>query len=68
MAEGRVPWHVISAAQSIEDVEADIWKVVEKTLEQVKNGKQLGKMWDEGEYQATLAESQNGKENSAGAC
>jgi hypothetical protein len=66
MAEGRVPWHVISAAQSIEEVQADIWKVVEKTMEQVKNGKQLGKMWEEGEYQLTSTtdeDSESGKEN-----
>ena len=64
MAEGRVPWHVISAAQSIEAVQADIWKVVKKTLEHVKNGKPLGKMWEEGEYQAlSIEKSENGKEN-----
>lgn len=65
-AEGRVPWHVVSAAQSIDEVQADVWKVVEKTLEQVNNGKQLGKMWEQGDYQATsVCASQDGKENAA---
>ena len=64
-AEGRVPWHVISAAKSIEEVQADIWKIVEKTMEQVESGKHLGKMWEDGEYQATMATSQGDKENTA---
>ena len=63
-AEGRVPWHVLSAAKSIEEVQADIWSVVEKTLEQVSNGKELGKMWEEGEYQPTVSDT--GKENATG--
>lgn len=60
-AEGRVQWHVLSAAKSVEEVQADIWKVVEKTLEHVSNGKKLGKMWEEGEYQ--LSKPVTGKEN-----
>ena len=67
-SEGRVPWHVISAAQSIEEVQAEIWKIVEKTLDQVQNGKSLGKLWEEGDYQMTTKsaatlEDDNQKEN-----
>ena len=49
-AVGRVPWTVIDAAQTIEQVEADIQKVVEATLKGIANGKKLSKMWEEGEY------------------
>lgn len=63
-ADGRVPWHVVSAAQSIEEVKAEIWGIVEKTIQQVNNGKQLGKMWEGGEYQAKAKLPQEGeKEN-----
>ena len=57
---GRVPWHIISAAQSIQEVQRDIWRIVQKTLDQVRSGKTLGKLWEEGEYTATtLTESQD---------
>ena len=51
----RVPWHIVSAAQSIEQVQAEINKIVDKTLAQVQSGKQLGKLWEEGAYQATTS-------------
>jgi hypothetical protein len=68
--EGRVPWHFVSAAQTVEEVQADIYKIVEKTLE-VKNGKELGKLWEEGTYQLTTkptekddkTDMESGKEN-----
>jgi len=61
-AEGRVSWHVVSAAQSIEQVQADINSIVEKILEQVYNGKALGKLWEEGDYQMTTVNSKNDTE------
>ena len=68
LAEGRVPWHVVSAAQSVEAVHADICKIVQKTLAQVKTGnKKLGKLWEEGEYVASInskaVESEKENEN-----
>ena len=62
-SEGRVPWHVVSAAQSIEEVQADIWKIVEKTIEQVRNGKSLGKLWEEGDYQMTTTKNNNNQDS-----
>ena len=53
--EGRVPWHFVSAAQTVEEVQQDINKVVEKTLGKISSGKELGKLWEEGPYQMTLA-------------
>lgn len=46
----RVPWKFINAAQSMDQVESDIWKVVQETMKQVEEGKPLGKMWQDGEY------------------
>jgi len=46
-----VPWKVIDAAQTVEEVEADIWKAVQDAIEQVQQGKGLGKMWEDGEYE-----------------
>lgn len=48
--EGRVPWHIVNAAQSIEDVQNDINKIVEKTLKNVAQGKPLRNMWKDGEH------------------
>jgi dTMP kinase len=50
-ASGRVAWKFIDAAQSVEQVENDIWKAVEETIQAVKGSKALGKMWQDGEYE-----------------
>mmetsp|Transcript_12652 Transcript_12652/g.37285 ORF Transcript_12652/g.37285 Transcript_12652/m.37285 type:complete len:266 (-) Transcript_12652:155-952(-) len=48
---GRVPWHVINAARTVEEVQSDINKIVEKTLKDVSEGnKPMEKMWEEGHY------------------
>jgi thymidylate kinase len=31
--EGRVPWKIVNAAQTIEQVEADIWGIVSETID-----------------------------------
>jgi dTMP kinase len=46
----NIHWHMIDAAQSMDDVQRDINVAVMKTLDQVKAGKPLGKLWMEGEY------------------
>lgn len=43
--DGRIPWKIIDAAQSVEDVEKDIEDVVQETVELVENGKPLEKLW-----------------------
>jgi thymidylate kinase len=49
--QDQVPWHVIDAAQNVEAVELDIWKVVEPTIQSViGNSKPVGKMWEEGSF------------------
>jgi dTMP kinase len=50
MDRNSVPWTVINAAQSINDVQADIWTTVQATLAEVAKGKELKKMWDSGSY------------------
>jgi dTMP kinase len=50
-AEKRIPWHIVNAAQSVEEVQADINKIVESTLQNVNNGAPLYKMFQEGVYQ-----------------
>uniref|UniRef100_A0A6U3TMZ0 Thymidylate kinase n=1 Tax=Ditylum brightwellii TaxID=49249 RepID=A0A6U3TMZ0_9STRA len=49
--DARVPWHIIDASKSIEDVQANIWSVVSDTLNKVDDGKPLMKMWEEGHYE-----------------
>lgn len=61
--EGRIPWHFVSAARTVGEVEADIMNIVEKTLEQVKNGKELGKLWEEGPYEWTTEPSRSEEDN-----
>lgn len=46
----QVPWHVVNAAQTVEQVQADILTIVQATLQQVQDGKPLRKMWTDGEY------------------
>lgn len=47
----RIPWHIVNAAQSVEQVQADINKIVESTMQSVNNGAPLYKMFQEGVYQ-----------------
>lgn len=46
----KVDWYVVDASRTIEEVQSEINEIVTKTMEQVKNGKPLFKMFDEGEY------------------
>ncbi len=46
----EVPWHIVDAAQTVEDVQADINKIVAETIEKVSNGAPLRRMFEEGEY------------------
>jgi len=48
--DDRVPWHVVNAAQTIEQVQADILAIVEETVQQVYDGKPLPKLWTNGDY------------------
>ena len=45
-------WHIIDAAQSFEEVQAEIWQVVEKTLGEIGD-KPLQKLWEDGYYEPT---------------
>ena len=63
---GRVPWTVVDAAQSIEKVQADIWTIVQETMESVvATGKPLRSMWQEEPYdlELTSADDDDDKEN-----
>ena len=33
--DGRVPWYIVNAAQSIEDVESDIQRIIQQTLARI---------------------------------
>ena len=57
--EGKIDWNIIDASQSIEQVEASIWSVVEATVEAVRD-QPLKKMWEDG--QIDLSEKEE-KEN-----
>jgi len=48
--QGRVPWHIIDASKTVEEVTADIVSVVDATIKRVQEGKPLAKMWDEGDF------------------
>ncbi|GKY91487.1 hypothetical protein MPSEU_000120900 [Mayamaea pseudoterrestris] len=45
-----IPWYTIAAAQSMDQVEEEIYKAVQTTLSEVQQGKPLGKMWEHGAY------------------
>lgn len=48
--DGTVHWYTVSAAQSMDNVEADIYKAVQETVGRVQQGKPLQKMWEAGTY------------------
>eukprot|EP00978_Attheya_sp_CCMP212_P017343 scaffold46146_cov51-Attheya_sp.AAC.4 len=49
--EGQVPWHIVDASKSIEEVQTVINTIAENTLHQVhEENKPLYKMWECGEY------------------
>lgn len=58
-SEARVPWHLVDAAQSVEAVESDIWAIVQATMQKVKVGKPVYKMWQEGTYEWNVEEKEN---------
>jgi thymidylate kinase len=44
--EGKVPWYLVNAAQTIEEVQAEINEIVERTVAQVKDeDKPLQVLW-----------------------
>ena len=50
--DGRVPWHVVDASQSIEDVTDELVRIVNQTLKRVeRESSPLKRMWEEGEYE-----------------
>ena len=48
---GRVPWHVVDAAQSIEQVTEELVSIVTKTVKKVEEGAPLNRMFSEGVYE-----------------
>ncbi|KAL7523983.1 hypothetical protein ACHAXR_000392, partial [Thalassiosira sp. AJA248-18] len=49
---GRVPWHVVDASQSIDEVKENLASIVADTLERVQGeSAPLCRMWGEGEYE-----------------
>lgn len=48
--EKRVPWHVVDAAQSMDEVQAEINQIVQDTMQRVADGAPLNRMFQEGEY------------------
>ena len=44
--DGEIPWHIINAAQSIEDVQKEINEIVENTVEKVRSDENpVGLLW-----------------------
>ena len=46
-----VPWHVVDASRTMDEVTADIVAVVDATMKRVEEGAPLRRMFAEGEYQ-----------------
>jgi len=45
-ASGQIPWHIVNAAQTIEEVQKEINGIVEKTIQDVQeNDKPVGLLW-----------------------
>lgn len=49
---GRVPWHVVDASQSIDEVKEKLVSIVNEILEKLgREPAPLSRMWGEGEYE-----------------
>lgn len=50
---GRVPWHVVDASRSIDEVKEELVRIVGETMERVQrgDGAPLSRMWGEGAYE-----------------
>ena len=55
---GRVPWYIVDASQSVDDVHNEIQTIVNQTMELVDNGKPLTKMWEDGYFSLPSPDSQ----------
>ena len=49
-SQKRIPWFIVDASQSIEDVQGNINEIVAKTLKLVNEGSCLKRMWEDGDY------------------
>jgi hypothetical protein len=60
---GRVPWHVVDASQSIEEVKEKLAGIVTDTIERVQSGESgapLRRMFAEGNYDTTTTTAKEG--------
>ena len=61
--QGRVPWHVVDASQSIEDVTKEIASIVTDTVERIaKDSSPLRRMWEDGEYELPECKAEEKKD------
>jgi dTMP kinase len=62
--QGRVPWHVVDASQSIEDVTKEIASIVTDTVERIaKDSSPLRRMWEDGEYELPECKAEEKKDD-----
>lgn len=47
-----VPWKFVNAAQTMDQVEADIWNIAQETMEQVQP--EIRQLWQSGVYEFPL--------------
>jgi hypothetical protein len=53
--EGRIPWEIVDASQSIEDVGEDILAIAREAMERIEeDGKPLARMWEGGCYDLAI--------------
>lgn len=48
--EGTVPWYIVDASQTIEEVQKEINQIVENTMEKVSSGAPVARMFGDGNY------------------
>lgn len=63
--QGRVPWHVVDASQSIEAVTKELVTIVNETVTRIgKETSPLRRMWEEGEYELPQIQESDEKKES----
>ena len=59
----KVDWHLVDASKTIDEVQSDINEIVMATMERVKDGKPLFRMFDDGEYNLPTPSTNGGEES-----
>jgi hypothetical protein len=63
--EGSEKWKVVDAGQSVDQVQEEVWGIVQEAIEKVNKKPALGKLWQAGTIDISDLRTVDDKENRA---